>query len=615
MKNPVSVVSQDLTQFGFTATFDFLLKKIVFDISDLTVFTNAATDVNSIVFNVKDPNGYSYPQATQNLNTLVPVEISLGNLFNFGPYTIEAILTDGEGKQNVIRIDKNICAPEKWDGKSVPGKYDVDVDCRIPRVKITEKTVCPYMGKEPIAVQKDGKLFYPDNVLNELSFTSSPFTIGENSGLYTGLYRVKATTKNTYDLGDNIFVLIPFVTRQEFSVTCESNLNSILCCVSDLYQTYKNNRSNTAGSAAKVKLESVSTDLLVILLKDQTGKDSSVEVNRIKTILNCDCGCDNVSYIEPQLLSGGNGGNINIQGAGGTVVVPDISGDTTTYLVRSKEPSMIKADPDDLSFSISTSKTQTTAVFSIEFDYLELSTKVLNTIASDDDLKTLLNQIVNATTNVLISNLNGRCVINLTTALYTLSESAGPLKIVKNIVIGNLTYIAPSGLASNNAAGLKTWLDSLASGTFSVALNSQGNQVTISSNNSNSLSTMTFETSGVQVTKQFAKNSGSLTDILQAMIDYICDLHAGQVDLENTINLSTLVNGNVVNTEYAAGSSLQLYLQALGTALTYYANNPLAGQPGDDGDDGISVQVFVQPNAPVGTSENPLRNGDIWIVQ
>lgn len=612
MKNPVSVVSQDVTQFGFKATFNFFLRKIVFDISTLTIFKNAATDINSIIFNVKDPNGYQYPPVTINLSTVAPVEISLGNLFNFGPYTIEAALVDSDGKIFNIKIDKNICTPEGWTGKEVPGIYDIKVDCKTPRVKLTEKTICSYMGKQPITTVKDGKLFYPDNVINELDFSSSPFSIGENSGIYTGTYRVKATTYNTYDLEDNIFVMIPYVTRQEFNVTCESSLNSILCCVSDQYQLYLNNRSNTTGSSAKAKLESISTDLMVALLKDQTGKDNSNEVSKIKTILDCDCGCDNVSYIEPNLLSSGNGGNFSITGGGGSKVTPTTSGDTTNYLITSKEASVIKADVTDLSFSIATVKTDTTAVFALSFDYLKLSETILNTIANDDQLTLLLNQIITSSTSVVISNINGRCVINLSTALYTLTESSSSTKVVKSIVIGSSPYSAPSGLASNNTVAIKAWLNSLASGTFNAVLNGDGSQVTISSTNSNPLSTMSFELNGIPTTRQFSKNTGSLADILQAIIDYICDLDTDQVGLKSDITLQRLVSGSVVSETFDAGSSLHTYLEALSVALTYYANNPLQGPDGDDGDDGISVQVFVQPSAPTGPN---LRNGDIWIVQ
>lgn len=611
MKNPVSVSSQDVTQFGFKASFDFSLRKIVFDISDLTVFVNEATDVNSIVFNVKDPNGYSYPPVSINLNTLAPVDISLGNLINFGPFTIEAVLIDSQGKSTKIVLDKNICAPENWDGKNVPGQFDVQVNCKIPRVKITEKSICAYMGMQPISSSKSGKLFYPDNVINELDFTATPFTIGENSGIYTGTYRIKSTTLNTYDLGDNVFVKIPFQTRQEFDVTCESSLNSILCCVSDVYQTYINNRSNTSGSSSKAKLESISTDLMVALLKDQTGKDNSVELNKIKSILNCDCGCDNVSYIEPNWLSGGNGGNINIQGEGGSSVSSSISGDTTQYIVTSKEVSVVKGNPNDLSFSIATNKTATTALFSIEFDYVKLSQTILNTIASDQSLTILLNQIVTSSSGVMISNVDGKCVIDLSTADYLLTESAAALKTVVNIVVGPTTYSAPTGLSSINTVAIKSWLDSLSIGTFSVSLNGEGNQLTVASSNTNPLSTMSFNNNGNITTKQFSKNTGSISDILQAMIDYICAINAGHVDLQNQISITRLEAGTPVTTNYDVGSSLQTYLEALAIALTYYANNPLQGPPGTNGTNGISVQVFVQPTEPTGT----LRNGDIWIVQ
>ncbi len=98
MKNPISVTSSDLSQFGFKATFDLAQKKVIIDIDDLTVIQGLATDLGGISFVVTDPVGFSYPSQSINLSTLAAIEVALSGSFLFGVYTIKGTVTDSDGK-------------------------------------------------------------------------------------------------------------------------------------------------------------------------------------------------------------------------------------------------------------------------------------------------------------------------------------------------------------------------------------------------------------------------------------------------------------------------------------------------------------------------------------
>lgn len=613
MKNPIVINSANVNQFGFKSTFNLSDLSLTLDVDGLTGFIGSgASQINSIVFNVTDPSGFDMGDKALNLSTLVPVVYDLNPNFNFGFYTIKGTLVDQDGKPYVIKLDINICIPEKWDGYNVPGLFDIDVDCKNSTATIFEQTLISYLGKRSISEVKNGKIFYPDNVINELDFSFTPFMLGGGDGLFTGTYRIKNTTLATFDLNDNIFIVIPYFTRSEFEVTCENSLKSILCCIQDQYDIVARNKNNSKAVAATQLLNLITPDLVVALLKDQSGKNSDKEVARIKEVLNCDCGCNKSILIEPQII-GTPGSAVNVVGAGGTTVTPSSSGGTVLYTVRSRAYDVTKGDPTDLAFSIVKNEGPTSVTFILEFDYVELSQTILNTIAASDELTLILNQLITGTSSGSIANINGRCVIDLTTCDYSLIDSATPLKIVKNVVIGGVTSVAPSGLASTNAAGIATWLNGLGKGIFTASLNGSSTQLTIlSQNNVNVLNSMLFDSNGTPLNRDFTRNCSTLSNVLQAVIDYVCELDTTQVDLSSLINLTTRVGSTVTTTPYPAGTTLQVFLEALGTAVSYYANNPIVGPPGTNGTNGISVQVFVQPGTPTGGS---YRNGDIWIVQ
>ncbi len=223
-----------------------------------------------------------------------------------------------------------------------------------------------------------------------------------------------------------------------------------------------------------------------------------------------------------------------------------------------------------------------------------------------------LNAIIGGASGTDISGLDGQCVIDLTSCSYSIIEPSPVTKTVVSILIGGTSYPAPSNLGIRSVSAIKTWLDGLGKGTFFPTLNSDMSQLTIlTSANPNAISTITFSLNSNNLVRSFNKNCGSLTAVLQAIIDYICETeyHTQDILLTSQITLCKRVAEEVTNQVFAVDSPLEAYLIALNTQLCIYANSPVKG---DKGDDGVSVQVFVQPSQPTGGS---YRNGDIWIVQ
>src|SRR6185437_13321391 len=62
------------------------------------------------------------------------------------------------------------------------------------------------------------------------------------------------------------------------------------------------------------------------------------------------------------------------------------------------------------------------------------------------------------------------------------------------------------------------------------------------------------------ITKMFSATNATLVQVLQAIINYLCNITALQVTLANTLTLCTFdYNGNVISTDYVAGVSQQVF--------------------------------------------------------
>lgn len=611
MENPISVSSSTIRQFGFNVLFDLLAKNIIVSPSALTNLVNPGSGISSLVITITDPTGYKYPGGSVNPVTLAPVSFSTGNIFNFGVFTILGEVTDTDGKVFQVSVNKNICEPEGWKAGKVAGTFGIDVDCKIPSIVVNELTKRAYSGKSPLSVSQAGSIYYPDNSFDQLDYLFTPFSFGSDTGIFTGNYTIKNTTLAIYDLLDGVTVKVPYVTRQEFEVVCEDSFADILCCINDQYDIVKNNPLTTIATSAKAKLNEITPDLLLAIVNDRTGKSAAEQLARIKTVLNCDCNCEDTGdFIGPQLI-GGPSSTVIVEGIGGSSVDPQVSGNTVRYVVSSKEIDIVKTDLTDLSFSITKSGSGTTAIYGLGFNYMIIAKKILDVIEGNPQLTQQLNSLISQATGVDLSGIDGKCIIDLSTCDYSLVESSEVGKTVTGIVVAGQNYAAPSNLLLRNTLQVNNWLSSLNKGVFNVVINGDSSKVTITTaGNINIVSTISFSLNGASYVRLVNRNCKSLSIILQAIITYICSLGYTTTDIKlaSKITLCKTIDDVVHTEDYLAGSPLEAYLIALNEQICVLADRTDSG----GGTDGVSVQVFVQPSEPTGTN---LRNGDLWIVE
>lgn len=566
----ISVNTSNITTFGWSANFDVYNRSITFNLLPFTVGPNLSN--RPVSFSVVDQDGVTLasinwvtPQiANAGTTTTWVLDLSAVNFaFLFQTYAIYAAIQDSGGQvYQTNTIYATVCQPNNLtDQGDVPGMFQITPDCVNSVLTVQEITPLVYNGLQPTSVTKTGTLYYPTGTIASLSFSNTPFS---NNVIYTGQYSIQCTTVATYAIGQDVYVLVSYITNNVFPVTCNNKMANILCCIQKVQQTAIKNCDNAIGANAKQQLSDISVFVMNGLLKEISGQDAQFEADYIKKYLSCDCGSSSLSQseftpINPAVTS------IVLHGVGGTTVpAPTTTGNTQTYNIASNVYQVTKGNTGDLAFTIvQDTSVSNTVKYVITFNYDTMAGYILTAIQNDPSLLSQLNALIAASGSIL--GLNGSCVINTTQITYSLSQSITGSTLITNIVIGGVNYAAPTNLFANNPTAVASWLNSLTLGVFTANVNS-GILSIMSVNNTNVLSTMTF--TSPNVTQQFQATSVTLVQVLQAIINFLCNLTSLQVALGNALTLCTLdYNNNIVQTTYQGNTTQQAYNGALTSAI------------------------------------------------
>lgn len=535
MDNPIFINSTNIIQFGLGITFDIGLRRITFDSSTLTQYVSGnASNVQGIYLQVFDASGLEVKVldlTTRDINPASPAPyvVQLANGFaQYGVFVINAIIIDQDSTQYQISLRKNICEPVNFANSTAPGSFISQVNCDTPKLILSETTNFSYQGLAPYAISKAGTLYYPQGTLSPVAFTFTPFEIVGTGQVYTGPYRIKNTTTVTYDLSDNVFVVIPYYTLLDFDVRCNSYLVDLLCCVKSVQDTYISDPNSARGRDAKTKFDKITMPLITALVQEKAGKDSSVEVKIISDILQCDCNYSPES-IEPVLLTGDNAGpSFTIVGQYGSTVTPAVVGSSTQYTVASKTTTVTK-DSGETGISIQTITSAGNVTYKIIINYPALAANMLTAIGNSQTLTDQLNNLIAASgANTSLDGLDGGCVITIGNCGYQIIEPGTPAKIITSVTINGTVRNAPANLSLNNTSAVASWLNGLSLGTFTVT--SGSGSISIQSlNNPNSITQLALTIGGQPTTRQFVKTCVGLVEVLNAIIDYICAIDTTKI--------------------------------------------------------------------------------------
>lgn len=592
----ITVNSLNIGILRFKVQFDIQNQRVTF--TDISTYNNMSGQgvlyVQGISFSLVDsvgiplatvdftnPSNYIVPSTT---STFVLDLINVNFAFLFQRYTIYGSIKDQDGTiYSTIPVIKDVCQPvDITDSGYVPGMFQLIPDCVNNILSVKELTLLVYNNLQPLTVTKSGTLYYPTGTISPVTFTNTPFS---NNVIYTGEYRITNTTIGEYDLQDDFYVDVTYLTNCPFDVTCSDRMANILCCVSDKYQLYVKNCNNAIGANAKNLLAQVSVPLMLGDLAERNGQDASQYVSQIKSILKCDCGVTSISQneltpVNPSVYS------IVVLGVNATTVTPSQNGSTKTFTVSTNIVSVAKGNTGDVAFTIvADNSVSGNTRWLITFNYTVMAGYILTAIAGNNTLIAQLNSLVTQVTNIDLSNLNGKCIIDLSSIDYFLSQLVPDGAIpVLNIVIGSTTHNAPGGLLVSNTSGIEAWLNGLGLGTFNSSFSNgtSGSYINILTiGNSNMPVSISLSISSSPTVVLFQKTNKSLIAVLQAIIDYLCQLSALQIALGNNLSLCYFdYSGNLVVTNYTStGNTQSDYNVGLATTICSIVNriNTLTG--------------------------------------
>lgn len=501
-----------------------------------------------------DATKYIVPTVTQEF------EVDLSQLsypFIFQTYKLSAAIKDNSGNiYEIVPIYKKICQPlNLTESGYVPGIFQVAANCPDNELTVKELTLLTYNNSDPLLTTKTGILYYPTGTISSVSFTGTPF---RNNVIYTGQYRITCTTVSEYDMDDDVTVLVTYLTNNTFDITCANKIADLICCMVELQTTYLKNCNNAKGQAAKQQLDDVTIPFLLGLTKEINGQDASNEADLIRKTLKCDCGATSIRQneftpVNPSVT------NIVLTGVGGTTVpAATVVGSTKTYSITSSIYQVVKGVTGDLGFTIDIDTSTTNVVkYKITLNYNAIASSILTAIGGDNTLIARLNALITSTGNVSLAGLDGKCIIDVSTVNLVLSQpllDGTAVSSLSTVLSGvTTTYNAPANTLASNPSGIQSWLNGLGIGTFTVVYSS--NILTILSlANSSGANSMTF--TNPDLTVYFQKTNKTLVNVLQAIIDYLCELTALQMDLGAAITLWQIdYSGNMVSQGFGPGDS------------------------------------------------------------
>lgn len=564
--------NSQIAVFSFKVTFDIKNLKMVFDVSDTVFNGTGVDDCKGINFSVVDEGGVEHLAYNWTSPAILPVsttanpkvggtstfELDLSDTFFyalfFQKWRIKGAIRDGNGvtyETNLVLFD--VCKPKDFNEEGyIGGLFNVEVNCPQSQITVKDQTPLTYLGIEPFEKENDGVLSYPRGTIADVLFTFTPFV---NNVVYTGTYAITNTLTAKYDIGNGGIVQLEYYTKNEWTFDCENNIANVLCCVYDLQLRADRNCNNAVGKEAQRQLLEITPMLLVGIANEYSGRDSSQQAKYIREKLRCDCGKQGVKKVSIDPVNTAIY-NIMIEDAGATTVTSQVSGSSKIFTVSSRAYIVEKLDNNDTAILIQIdTQTPFATKYKIGLNYELIAGNILNEISLSENLLLQLNSLVTETF-LDLSTLNGRCVIDITANDYFLSYRAtANSNVVKSILIGTTTYNAPPALTVNNVSGITSWLNGLSLGTFNVSFSTSNSGAflnVLSTSNSNVLQSMVITSSG-DITVRFNATNKSLVAVLQAVIDYICELSASQMALGASITVCSFLNGQ--NSETTLGAS------------------------------------------------------------
>lgn len=206
----------------------------------------------------------------------------------YGIYKIELQLTDADSTTYVVSKNVNVCTYTS-DNNPCDERVRMLSDCKNGTVTFQLSEPPTFKGKFAESTYQSVRIDYP-TASGLPSFTT---TVGNFSmALFQGVYKATVSVCASYDMGDNIWLQLPYDVVKEKNVKCLLDYSCIFPAIDRLNKKFE----DCLSEKDKIYYSSVSLQALVYLksaeLANDAGADAAEYIDKLEKLLGCTCTCD-----------------------------------------------------------------------------------------------------------------------------------------------------------------------------------------------------------------------------------------------------------------------------------------------------------------------------------
>lgn len=508
------------------------------------------------------------------------------------PYMLIVKAKDSNGNTFELPISQEICRPSG----NVPtqlntyglGELALTTDCNRGNLFFENITNSSYKGLTGTQESSQLKVLYPDDetdtaptpfILNNFSTALVPITYDSPSYeyVYNGVF--------LYNFGGGSYVRFRYYRKRKFAVNCNIDLCPLVCEYVKLIEKAITGNCDNVAETNKLLIQINGNMNLALIAKSQPlcGIDLPALIDEIKVLGGFDCDCCSPSGIQP--FNSANIGDYNFQvisGGGDISGNVTVTGNNIQFTLYDKNYIFkICDDAPTSAFSVTPSTAGFTKTFCLNVNMVSLATDILNVVKNNQALVNLFNSIIDTGALDFKLIVDGDCIFQTTTSC---NYTYGLVNIPANTTYALLTTIkvgnnvpTPVNFAFNllNLFALKTHLDGLGIGVFTVGDAGAGNVTITSDDNTFGLGDITYKIASISYIADYGKICTgfapiSANEVVQSIIYYLCNLDDSQLVTSQDYTICyatgnaggsppTLVNRITI----AKGTELNVFLAAL----------------------------------------------------
>ncbi len=358
--------SPNISIFDFLVEYNLNTQEITLT-NNSTYIGGGAAATQGIDFVLTSPSGYNssspyYDNDTYGVDSditptapntpFVQAMPAFNGSVEYGNWKVVGSIKDGDGTiYTMDAIVTNICKPSNQISNTSDAAACITFvgNCVANEGIYEDKTVYVFKGLDAASVEYDVTMYYPRSS-GKTAITNADVAFFSDSPLFDGIYSFVIENTATYEVGDNVTVVIVYKVNQDFPISCSIKLCDILC----VYDKYIQN-ALAAISAKAYNAATYQANLLTLnsyvneaIIKANCGMDLSELIAKIEAITgekcNCGCGGNNTEAISPTQ-------DVVIKGECGTTVDTVTVGNTTTFTISSRTTT-ITTNTDGITISV-----------------------------------------------------------------------------------------------------------------------------------------------------------------------------------------------------------------------------------------------------------------------